>query len=406
MNTSRQSMVDALRALALCGIVLMNVEYFSRPLSSTMIGLDPELSGWSYAVAWAVKLLVHGKFWHIFAMLFGASLVWFVQRHPERSMGRRLGLLLGIGAVHGIVIWGGDILSAYAIAGFLTLALLHQSWRSLIGVCLMGAIVSVISGSVWVDWFFVLMLCVAIVSLSGHIPLWVQGLLLWFIPQALSCAMYLWGDLQFLSQYRWDVLAQSQHEASQTLWAGMQWRGQFWMEHNSDGFGILGVLGLMLIGVHLAQANVLKSAKLPSAWIGMGAVGLLVSAACLWLAPTWLEHNTREYLVSRAIFQWSALPMALMYMALAWRAFQSFPSAITWLSPAGRMTLSLYVMQSVVGVVLVWLTPFEAMPLPAQFAVALGLVGAQLLLARWWLAHHHRGPLEYCWEMAQRMKMP
>ena len=46
--------LDVLRGLALLGIGLMNVEYFSRPLRDMGQGLDPSLSPVDYALAWLV----------------------------------------------------------------------------------------------------------------------------------------------------------------------------------------------------------------------------------------------------------------------------------------------------------------------------------------------------------------
>lgn len=111
---------DALRGLALLGICMVNAWYYADPLA---IATPP-----GDATRFVVGLLFEGRFYPLFAFLFGYSFALMreaVAREGadfERRMRRRLWGLFFIGAIHGMVFWPGDILTTYAILGFVLLA--------------------------------------------------------------------------------------------------------------------------------------------------------------------------------------------------------------------------------------------------------------------------------------------
>lgn len=67
----RSQTLDIVRAVALFGVFLMNVEYFARPLQASERMIEPGLHGLNHALAWFEYVFMHGKFWTLFAMLFG-----------------------------------------------------------------------------------------------------------------------------------------------------------------------------------------------------------------------------------------------------------------------------------------------------------------------------------------------
>ncbi|MFQ3199279.1 MAG: hypothetical protein ACI81A_003013, partial [Paraglaciecola sp.] len=66
----RINALDILRGFALIGILLMNIEWFGRPISS-LGAIDVDLSGLDHAVGWLIRCFVEGKFYKLFALLFG-----------------------------------------------------------------------------------------------------------------------------------------------------------------------------------------------------------------------------------------------------------------------------------------------------------------------------------------------
>ncbi|MFC7160224.1 DUF418 domain-containing protein [Pseudidiomarina halophila] len=129
----RIHMLDVIRGFALLGILLMNIEFFQRPLTAMMFGFDNSLTGIDRSVGWIVFTFVQGKFYTMFSLLFGIGFVIFYDRakqhhdSPRWLFFRRL-LILGLfGFVHIAYIWGGDILLTYAIVGLLLLFFINSS---------------------------------------------------------------------------------------------------------------------------------------------------------------------------------------------------------------------------------------------------------------------------------------
>ena len=125
-TNKRIDAMDILRGLALIGILMMNIEWFGRSMS-TLGTFDAELTGLDHAVGWLVRCFVEGKFYKIFALLFGMGFAVMLIRAKEvgRPFGawfiRRMGVLYVIGLFHMFFLWGGDILHDYAFAGLILL---------------------------------------------------------------------------------------------------------------------------------------------------------------------------------------------------------------------------------------------------------------------------------------------
>lgn len=137
--SERIQTLDVIRGFALLGIFLMNIEWFNRPLADLGAGMASGLSGSDYAVAWFVDVFVRGKFWTMFSILFGMGFAVMMARAAvaQRSFVapylRRTLALAAFGMLHGILIWGGDILLSYATAALvLLLALFGRFWQGLL----------------------------------------------------------------------------------------------------------------------------------------------------------------------------------------------------------------------------------------------------------------------------------
>jgi uncharacterized protein len=138
----RAEWLDALRGFALLGIVLLNVQTFSgyvfrdaistwMPMHRTWDTLDPALD-------FAVHALIQGKFYSLFAFLFGLGFALQLRRAETIGaqampvMHRRLAWLLVFGLAHALLIWFGDILTVYAVFGFALLRFRHLSQPALL----------------------------------------------------------------------------------------------------------------------------------------------------------------------------------------------------------------------------------------------------------------------------------
>ena len=77
---ARIGVLDALRALALLGIFMVNLETFNRPWDTLANGMREGLAGADVAVAWCIQVLVTGKAWLLFSLLFGIGFALVQQR--------------------------------------------------------------------------------------------------------------------------------------------------------------------------------------------------------------------------------------------------------------------------------------------------------------------------------------
>jgi len=117
-SDERLRTLDVLRGAALLGIVLMNVVFTGLPFAAyanpNLWGGNDPLNVGVFAVQW---VLFDGKMRALFSMMFGAGIVLFMERalarensvRPADLLTRRMLWLMLFGALHGWLIWAGDI---------------------------------------------------------------------------------------------------------------------------------------------------------------------------------------------------------------------------------------------------------------------------------------------------------
>lgn len=121
----RLPLLDALRGLALFGIIQINLPAFlvgPDPIYA-LLGDNGSRSDW---IAFVLDvLLIEAKFYPLFAFLFGYgfALQWQGMRRrgqaPQPLLIRRYGALVALGVVHGSLLFFGDILTMYGLCGLL-----------------------------------------------------------------------------------------------------------------------------------------------------------------------------------------------------------------------------------------------------------------------------------------------
>ena len=81
----RLAHLDVLRGFALLGILLVDFEWFTRPLQANVLGDEPNLAGLNPVAAQAVAVLAEGQFYPLFSMLFGAGFTLMLERAGARG---------------------------------------------------------------------------------------------------------------------------------------------------------------------------------------------------------------------------------------------------------------------------------------------------------------------------------
>jgi uncharacterized protein len=124
-DAQRLRLIDALRGIALLGILLMNIPAFAMPnYFSEAFRNDPSnVNFWVNAV---VAVFFEGKMRALFGMIFGAGVLLFVSKKEQTGKPvtglfyRRMIWLVFFGLIHAhLILWPGDILYLYGICGML-----------------------------------------------------------------------------------------------------------------------------------------------------------------------------------------------------------------------------------------------------------------------------------------------
>ena len=137
--SERQPALDVLRGAALLGILLVNVQLMAGPqLIEQLFGLrDVTASALERVLGGLIGWLVAGKFISSFSILFGVGAALIAERalargrSPRRLLARRYGLLTLAGLAHMVLLFPGDVLFLYGVAGRVLLAVLRARDRTL-----------------------------------------------------------------------------------------------------------------------------------------------------------------------------------------------------------------------------------------------------------------------------------
>ena len=129
--------------------------------------------------------------------------------------------------------------------------------------------------------------------------------------------------------------------------------------------------------------------------------GLPASALYAWSAT---EGHPWGLTIHSLLYAVSVIPLAFGYIALFCLLFMRCPTnrSFTWLATPGRMALSNYLSQSLIGVLLFYGLGFGlgcSMGLVYIELTALTVFAVQIAVSGWWLQWFRFGPLEWIWRM-------
>lgn len=396
-QSERIEALDVVRGIALLGILLMNIEAFAGPILLSTTGIDPSLVGIDRIADTAVYLLVQGKFYLLFSLLFGMGFAVMAERADASGRAivplylRRIATLMLIGVLHIVLLWGGDVLTTYALIA-LPLLLLGRAMP--------------------VGW------------------LWPMALLIFTGVPLLSLASGALGELVRLgpdvAKIMREALAE-QNAQMQALIAGeraaygpdgsygaavvQRLTSTVTMLPNMLMIGGSQILSMFLLGAWFVRSGaILRPQTFPRlfAWLRWGALPLgfaLVWVGCRMMPTLSFDRLDIVMGVSSALTITGSFGMSLGYLAWMLRLLP----ALRWAAPAGRMALTNYLGQSLVCSLVFYgygLGYFEQMPRAWQVAFAIGLFAVQVLLSRLWLARFRFGPMEWLWRAATYGRWP
>lgn len=380
-NTQSQRLLslDALRGVALFGILFVNLFSFGADSIAWTTSADRSV--------WLIKhILFESKFWGLYSVLFGISFHLFMQssRFSYFALGRRLAVLFLFGVVHALI-FEGDILMLYAELAVL-LWLVHRLPS--------GVLLALIAG-----------LCVSFPL--GHYfhsdrdadpqPESIIEAKHW-LTEDQADDIHVNGTLGEIIQSHASYLPE-----------------RFWADYQYPDSGFL-VLGFFLIGYLFARRGALR--QIHGSFVhqpGFAAGCWLLGVALMAIEQTALHASGysafSESLAGPAVTLLGDVVYvtATLLLTAAWFLTvqicvdrQVFPGGLELLARAGRMSLTLYLMQT-----LIFTTIFYGYGLgkayqlgPLQvLLLAIGIYAAQLIFASLWLRWFRIGPLEWIWRM-------
>ncbi len=380
-RVDRFESLDLLRGFAVLGIAMVNVQYFAMIYQA---GIYPpammSLEGANLHVWMLMHAFFEFKFITLFSALFGAGILLFAGEGEAvaRPHVRRMLWLMLFGAIHGFIIWYGDILLPYAVIGLIAVLFRKRQPRTLF---LAGAGFIAISALLTIGSFAAFMIFPPDTAPET------MGLAL--APDALAdvVARYQAGFLNRLGD--------------NALVAVIGYLG------NIPFFGPR-LLGVMLIGMALYKTGFLTAQKSVLHYLAGAAVTLVPGfalagwgaghAAGSGFAPQQLwVHMSTGFVSSLVIaYGYACLVMLLAKAAgpLA-RAIQA-PFAAT-----GRMAFTNYLSQSLIFTLIFVGTPglglFGTVERSGQVAIVLGVWVLQLIWSPLWLSMFRYGPMEWLW---------
>ena len=385
--SERYVILDALRGFALIGIILANYPEFSLyTFQPPEVAASMPMADADRVVRFLQYVFVDGKFYTLFSLLFGMGFSIIISHAAERGDGgfrlfyRRMAVLVLIGFFHLMFIWSGDILMLYACMGMLLPLFRRMSDRWLLR---------------WAAFFLLLPVFVDCVTGLFGISLSAPAVR----AQWHYCRMY--GITEENFGY-WLRDADTYREVFQFLVQGALVRVQEFV----DGNRYFKVLGLFVIGFYIGRrklyADLAEHKPLLRKVSSVGFFfGLPLSLVYAWSAvnghPFGAAGHSVLYLVS-------VYPLGFAYAAwLCLLYLKSREAAVwRWLAAPGRMALTNYIGQSVVGMFLFYSIGFglgAGVGLAQTELTALAVFAFQVLFSWIWLRYCQFGPLEWVWRM-------
>ncbi len=397
-QSERIVLIDALRGLAILGILMVNILYMFEPITQNMLGTKPDASLHQVISESFIKFFFEGKFYVLFSMLFGFGFWIFMNKAAEKGLSvipvfsRRLFILLLFGLAHMILLWAGDILIFYALLGFILMLFRKVSDRKILK---------------WAVWL----------TLIPTILMTLLVSVLWLLSQNPEAKTVIDAEMQ----QGVDEIHQLVEQAS-AIYAGgsiseiVSVRVQ---EFKALLSGILFfypvVLGMFLLGVWAARKGVISDyiGNLPlfrkMFWWGL-TIGIVTNTlyiiafqhAVLLIPSGWSLLATSMHTLGGVSFGLCYVSAIVLFFAKGNSA-----SFCDLLAPVGRMALTNYLLQSIICVSLshsYGFGLFGKIEVWQGIVLTIVIFSVQIFFSRWWLKHFQFGPFEWLWRCLTYLK--
>ncbi|HEX8250335.1 MAG TPA: DUF418 domain-containing protein [Pyrinomonadaceae bacterium] len=383
----RIEILDVLRGLAVGGILIGNMQWFSG------YGMMPPAVAAQGPLAdqithFLVHFFVEGKFYSIFSFLFGFGFALQIARAQERGdltaslFKRRLFWLLVIGLLHAYLLWAGDILSIYAVMGFLLVLFRRKTDGALLRWALALLVIPILT------YILIYILFVAFVP---------PGAVAGFMDEAAQ-----------LKRWNEGVRMVTQSSYLQTI-------RDFNLQYMVGRYAGLilemrlpKILAMFLLGFYAYRQGFLKDLSSHQPFIRrvlvyglvLGLIGNIAFAALAGKEA--VLPPTPAGIAGVISYAFGVPALALFFIALVATLWQkaAWRRPLALLAPVGRMALTNYLLQTVICLSVFYgygFGQFGRFGATAATLLALGVFLFQILLSAVWLKYFRYGPVEWIW---------
>jgi uncharacterized protein len=368
----RDTAPDVLRGFALLGILVVNIQFMGL---SSANGARGE---WTYGIAngsaaFIIASIFAGKFYLLFSFLFGYSSNYIIrgERANRTRWIKRCFVLIALGALHFTFLWHGDIIFIYGIFGLLLTFFFFRTDKTL---------------KIWTRVTFIL--SATIVLLVGALVYISER----YFPQE---------SFQSPVETKLDEIL-----LSGTFLEAIPARLELWVYGISTGVFLQGGLAFaaFLLGLRLARIQFLSSPIDTQKNSKLMKIGFLLGAPIQIIAAIILVQNEQSLKPSEAIYllalfsSFIAAPLlSMFYIGVIRKLVEEKPRILSWLIPAGKMSLTIYILQSVITSLIFgpWgFGLFQNLQTWQVLLLAFTIWALLVYFATKWLERYKQGPLE------------
>jgi uncharacterized protein len=404
MTGTRIESLDAIRGVAVMGILAMNIVAFALPFpaySNPAAGGRPgdlDLATWFFNF-----VFVDSKMRGMFSLLFGASTLLVIDsavsagRRPAGAHYSRMFWLALFGLAHFYLIWFGDILFLYAVCGLLLFLFRNLSVKAVLLWSLPFFLIGIgIPASLW-----------AMLSMAqaGTLPAEAaagmqEALRQMNAEMGPSTPLYAQETALYLGSYA-SILG---HRTGEMAGDPLFFVGMFLWE----------TMGLMLIGMALYKSRMLTGEWDMARYRKWAVVCFLIATPPLVaLALYQMQSDYGAVSIFGASMALS-IPfdtlMTVGWTALIMLLIKSVASDAvrTRLAATGRMAFTNYLVTSIIMTTIFYgygLGLFGSVGRAALYLFCFGMWAAMLLWSKPWLDRFQYGPLEWLWRSLSRWQV-
>jgi uncharacterized protein len=413
-DAQRIRLLDALRGVALLGILLMNIPEFAMPnYFSESFKSDPtSFNFWLNAV---ISVFFEGKMRALFGMVFGAGVLLFVSKKEQTGRPvtwlfyRRMIWLVLFGLIHAhLILWIGDILYLYGFCGMLVYLFRNVKPAYLVLGVPLVAVVDFTAGTLFYREIRTARIDYVEASKAAS-----EGKAL---TAAQTAALKQWRDIeQTLVPNREDAKENTRNMKSDyATVAGYLRPLAFKIQTQFMPIIIWDSLALMLLGLALYRWGFLSGNWAVRDYWKVVAIGYGIGLplVCYSFYDDYLTKPNLEASLSRMEsvpvewvdliypFQRILLVMAHVSAIILFYKTRYARSLFRRLEAVGQMALTNYIMQSVICTLLFFgygLNFYAEMEFYQIYFVVLAIWILQLIVSPLWLRYFLYGPLEWFW---------